>query len=259
MTCTPLIIDCLVNNSFYTKSMIDTGCLCFSVFCDSLVRKNNLITVEIPKRPLRLANGKVGATISSMACAIIDIDGRQEKVWGYVMPNLAYPLILGKPWMEKNNVVYLAKRHCLRIGGRKKGIIVRSSGWYENGSPTKVQSQVSHVTFRNTALISAESFAKIVKQPEANAHVVIGAISMKDIEQALKKKDIMQREEVMAGLPKQIQKYTELFWTIMREKMIHFHHIDQEWIPKSLCKKMITVLVKKCRGDLYMGCPVKSF
>lgn len=28
---------------------------------------------------------------------------------GYVMPNLAYSLILGKTWMEINNVVYLAK------------------------------------------------------------------------------------------------------------------------------------------------------
>lgn len=76
--------------------MIDTGCLCFSVFNESLVRKNNLKTVELSSRPLRLADGNIGASITHMACADIDIDGQREKIWGYVLPKLTYPLILGK-------------------------------------------------------------------------------------------------------------------------------------------------------------------
>lgn len=123
----PLVIDCLLNNLFFVKLMIDTGCLCFSVFDDSLVRKHNLHTIEIPSRPTKLANGEIGAKVTRIVCANIDIDGRQEKIWGYVMPKLAYPIILGKPWMEKNDVMYLAKRNCLRIGTRRDGIIVRSS------------------------------------------------------------------------------------------------------------------------------------
>jgi len=125
MNVKPLVIKCLVNKLFYVKSMIDTDCLCFSVFDESLVRANNFHNVEITPRPLRLAESKVGAEITHMVRVSIDIDGRQEIIWGYVMPKLAYPIILRKPWMEENDVVYLAKRHCLRIGSRRKGVMVR--------------------------------------------------------------------------------------------------------------------------------------
>ena len=42
MVSKPLVLDCLVNNSFYVKSMVDTGCLCFAVFDEGLVRKHKL-------------------------------------------------------------------------------------------------------------------------------------------------------------------------------------------------------------------------
>lgn len=93
----PLIIDCFVNESFFVKTMIDTGCFCFSVFDESLVRKHNFYCVEISPRPLRLANGKIGATITHIANINMDLNGHSENIWGYVMPKLAYPIILGKP------------------------------------------------------------------------------------------------------------------------------------------------------------------
>lgn len=99
--------------------MIDTGCLCFAVLDKSLVRQHKLHRVAIQPRSIKLADGKIGAFISEITCVNMDIDGRQERIWGYVIPKLAYPIIFGKPWMEKNDVVYLAKRRCLRIGRRE--------------------------------------------------------------------------------------------------------------------------------------------
>ena len=201
MNVKPLVIDCLVNKSFYVKSMLDTGCLCFSVFDESLVRANNFHNVEITPRPLRLADGKVGAEITHMARVNIDIDGRQEIIWGYVMPRLAYPIILGKPWMEKTDVVYLAKRHCLRIGSRRKGIMVRESGWYENRSPPSIKSRVAHVNCNNTALTSGADFAKILKDAKPTSENWLGAISIHDITRALEKKKVVGKKEVQASLP----------------------------------------------------------
>ena len=89
--------------------MIDTGCLCFSMFDESLVRKYKFECKNVKPRSLRLADGKVAANITKISYVDIDIDDRHGRIWGYVMPYLAYPIILGKPWMEHNDVVYSAK------------------------------------------------------------------------------------------------------------------------------------------------------
>lgn len=207
----PLLIDCLINNLFYVKAMIDTGCLCFSIFDESLVRKCNVYSEYIAPRLLRLADGKATIKINQIARVNMDIDGRQEILWGYVMPNLAYPMILGKPWMEYNDVVYAAKRKCIRIGSRKYGMIVRASGWYERGSPTKVQERVSYVSLNQVAMVSGMGFAEQLKLARKSRDTVVGAISINDITRALEPKKSASKEEVQRGLPKEIHKYTDIF------------------------------------------------
>ena len=49
----------------------------------------------------------------------MDIDERRERIWGYVIKGLAYDVILGIPWMEANDVVYLAKKRAFRFGRKK--------------------------------------------------------------------------------------------------------------------------------------------
>ena len=190
--------------------MIDTGCLCFAVFDESLVCAHNLRKIEISPRPLRLADGKIGARITHITCVDMDIDGRQETIWGYVMPKLAYPIILGKPWMEKNDVVYLARRHCLRIGSRKNGIIVRASGWYEQQAPVEVKSRVSHVSVSKILLDSPIAFARLCRQARMS-DFRLGALSVNDITRALEPKRKLSKEEVEIMLPEEIREYTDLF------------------------------------------------
>lgn len=191
--------------------MIDTGCLCFAVFDESLVRKHKLHTVDIPPRPLRLADGKIGANITQVTCVEMDVDGRREKVWGYVMMKLAYPIILGKPWMEKNGVVYLAKRQCLRIGSRKHGIIVRASGWYENKAPANIKSKVSQVSHINALVTSRHTFEKLCKNINNQPGVILGALSAHDLTQALETRKVLTRQEIESKLPLEIRHYTDLF------------------------------------------------
>ncbi|KAI0996740.1 hypothetical protein K3495_g11442 [Podosphaera aphanis] len=141
----------------------------------------------------------------------MDIDGRREMIWGYVMPNLAYPIILGKPWMEYNDVIYSAKRKCLRIGSRKYGMIVRASDWYEQGSPTAVQKRISHVSLNQVAIDSGIVFAERLKRARESKDITLGAISINDINRALEPKKSVSKEEVQRGLPEKIRSFTDLF------------------------------------------------
>ncbi|KAI0995042.1 hypothetical protein K3495_g13139 [Podosphaera aphanis] len=74
---------------------------------------------SIPSRPLRLADDSKTAIINQIAKYELDIGGHRELMWAYVMTNLAYPIILGKPWMEKNRVIYAANKPSLKIGNRE--------------------------------------------------------------------------------------------------------------------------------------------
>src|SRR3546814_4910204 len=53
-------------------------------------------------------------------CALpisVDIDGHQrQRVFFYVVPKLNYSIILGKPWMEEEDVHISAKKGCLTMG-----------------------------------------------------------------------------------------------------------------------------------------------
>lgn len=70
--------------------MVDTGCLCLLVIDEALVRKENIYCKNISPGRLRLADMSKVMRISLVACVKMDIDGRQEMIWGYVMPKLAY-------------------------------------------------------------------------------------------------------------------------------------------------------------------------
>lgn len=138
--------------------MIDTGCLCFSVFDENLVRKNNISTLAIKPKHLRLADGKSIAAIDRIASVDIDIDGRQETIWGYVMPSLAYPMILGKPWMEKNKVCYSAKSQTLRFGSRKHGMVVHVCGYYRETLQKAVLNNISSSNLPTGVQLSSRDF-----------------------------------------------------------------------------------------------------
>ena len=207
----PFLIDCLIDGSFFSKALVDTGCLCYSVFDENLVRINNLQTVSVTPRKLTLADGKAFVDIEKMAKVELDINGRKENLSGYVMPNLAYPIISGKPWMEYNNVVYTAKLECLRIGSRKHGLLIRGSGWYENNAPTGVHKRVSQVSIGGISTLSPEEFAKVLQKEGWSEGMNIGSISVKDITRALEPNISHSYEEIEKALPEEIRGYTELF------------------------------------------------
>ncbi|KAI0994081.1 hypothetical protein K3495_g14101, partial [Podosphaera aphanis] len=191
--------------------MVDTGCLCYSVINETLVRKNKIKVIPTRPRTLHLADGKIGTTITKIARLKLDIDGRQQNLWSYVVPRLAYPLILGKPWLEYNDAVYLAKRRCLRFGSRQHGILVHASDYYENGAPLSIKSQVAHVSLAAASVTTGNVFAALANKAKSINGATIGAITMYDITQALKPKVTEPDEVVISKLPVEIRQHSGLF------------------------------------------------
>lgn len=64
----------------------------------SIVKFHKLPQIPIEKRELKLAKkDPKHRIISRITYVNIDIDGRVQKVWGYVIQGPAYDMILGDP------------------------------------------------------------------------------------------------------------------------------------------------------------------
>ena len=113
----PFLLDVVLNKSFYTDALMDSGCLCYSAFNLSFVKRHKLPRIPIKPRELKLAKkDSQQQSIKELTFVDVDIDGRHEKIWGYVIDKLAYNMILGNPWMKANAVVYDALQRSIRFG-----------------------------------------------------------------------------------------------------------------------------------------------
>ncbi|KAI0995278.1 hypothetical protein K3495_g12904 [Podosphaera aphanis] len=239
--------------------MVDTGCLCFSVIDEGLVRKYGLYSERIPQRHLRLADGSKAIGITQIAHIKLDVDGRIEQIWGYVMPNLSFPIILGKPWMEYNDVVYSAKRRTLRIGSRKHGMLVRASGWYEREAPEKVRTRIASVSSDQLRQISRGEMLKMVAQRPKRNELIIGIVSMHDITQALEPKKILSYEEIKKRLLREVKKYTNLFVDDNLRDGSALPPHRPGWTPWLSLFKMTGVENWRYLGVPYMECRARNF
>lgn len=113
----PFLIDTFINNNFYLRALFDSGCLPYAAFNGSIVLHRNLPRIPVKQRLLKLAkDDKNYFMIKFITFATLDINGRKERLWGYVIPSLHYDLMLGKGWAERNKVIYKAEEHSLFIG-----------------------------------------------------------------------------------------------------------------------------------------------
>ena len=110
----PFLVDVRLNGTDFTTGLVDYGCLCYAAINDQLFRSLKLPRISISPRKLENAAGNPDIVIDTVTYASVDIDGhQQERMFFYVIPGLNYDIILGKPWMEDQDVDVSAKRGCL--------------------------------------------------------------------------------------------------------------------------------------------------
>lgn len=198
----PFLFDVFINHHSEIQAFFDTGCLPYAAFSENLVRTHNLPRIPIPPRPLQLAkDGTPDYNLNSLTYATVDVNGRVERVYGYIIPHLHYDLILGKGWAERNHAVYKAKRRLLQIGQSTHRTNVHESGWLIQHKP--------HLR-ENARLTCAAVFAMELRRAARDGHAMpLCTVSVADIEKALAKLDEKKNpptlEELRASLPKEIR------------------------------------------------------
>jgi hypothetical protein len=211
MDSTPFLIDTLMNSTCYVDAFMDNGCLSYSAFSKNLVRQKKLPRIPVDPRELKLAKDDDRKwSINEVTFADLDFDGRKERVWGYIIKDLAYDLILGKPWMEHNDVVYLARKRAIRFGNKKNGLVVREKGWHENHAPHQLKARIANI--RDARMVMGCLFAAEVKNARKDRTITqVFAVTMADINKALEVKAKLLDTDILDRLPQPLKHQLPLF------------------------------------------------
>jgi hypothetical protein len=107
----PFYINILINSAKFIKVFINNDYLCYAAFNEFIIRALKLPRISISHRFLKLAEEDMKERkISFITYADVNIDGYKKRIFGYVIKKLAFPLILGDPWLKYNNVTYKARK-----------------------------------------------------------------------------------------------------------------------------------------------------
>ena len=74
----PFCVSALVNDSVFANTLIDTGCLSYSLCDPRFAKKNNLTLLKIKPRTVTGVDGKVTAVTDEVAVMDIDLDRYSE-------------------------------------------------------------------------------------------------------------------------------------------------------------------------------------
>jgi len=290
---TPFLIEGLVNYSVITDTFLDNGCLSTCALREGFVLKHNLKRIKIKPRRLKLAKDDSDTyQITEVAEFILDLEGRSQRLVGYVVDDLAYDVILGKPWMEQNDVVYHAKAR--RIVFQDTLQEIREKGWSEAAQ----YAQQREARFAIASLMSA--WAKRAKGASYQVTKIF-TTTMADINRALAPKTRLSRAQIEDRLPAELRQFWNLFleedggqlpphrqgldhaielqrdqqgnevaapwgplYSMSREELLVLRktlvqHMDKGWIRASNSPAGAPVLfVRKANGDLRFCCDYRA-
>lgn len=117
MNSKPVLIKARINKGYHVRSLADSGCDCYAVIDEALVRRLRIPLVDSKRRQIWGFSGEIKEAISrGVAVFIVEVGGFDECIFAYMVPQLGQDLFLGRPWMEKNHVVYDAPRRQLYHG-----------------------------------------------------------------------------------------------------------------------------------------------
>jgi hypothetical protein len=194
MNGSPITVHALIENTTYTSALVDSGCLCYSLITESLVRRAKLKCIPIPRKPIIGVNDQV-SYVESVAKFSLDLDGYSETAYAYVVGKQEDDLILGRPWMDKNQVI---------ITPAKKSLYLRVPR-------LRINSQEGRRHPMEVREVSATTFKLLMDRARGKSHqgqIKVFAASLADINKALAPKP---KTDVASLVPEQWKKYMPLF------------------------------------------------
>lgn len=210
----PFLVDVRLNENDFITGLIDSGCLCYAAISQRIFQSLKLPSFKITPRRLEEAagkNAKPSTILDTVTYATIDIDGhRQKRIFLYVIPGLNYDLILGNPWLEDVDVTISPKRGCLDIGA--SSIRVWNRAMKSHQPPQLKVTQVMAAAF----MADVRRLRRENRQRKATIDVGVYAVSMADIEKALKPR---QRSDPKEKLPPHYHQWLKVFDRFLAEKL----------------------------------------
>lgn len=201
----PVIVEAIIKSTL-VPALVDLGCTIYSVFSRNIVDRLNLPRTKVPPKELRLAkesdkNNQI--VVDEICWTDIDLDGKREQIYGYIIEGLAHNVILGEPWMRCNDVVYRARERILYLG--KDQHYVRT---HDSIVPTKDINMLRYTEF-SAYVKRAYQRNKVDKEQDQSPSIY--AASIHDINKMLSPKKQLSREKIMDNLPEQLRHYHSLF------------------------------------------------
>jgi hypothetical protein len=201
----PFLVPVLLNDAGFVDGLVDSGCLCFSAVREDVAERLRGEFIPIPSRGLQSAMGQPGrGIINRLWIARYDIDGWTSHLVAYVVPGLAHELILGRPWMTREDAVLDSLRQQLIIGSAG-GLAVKE---LSARATTSDDTQVTAVTYKE----ALRDYNGLLPD-----HTSMYLVSLYDIAQAVSATRISSlKHDVtpMPGegvLPPELQEFEDLF------------------------------------------------
>src|SRR6266480_913324 len=189
-------IDVRFSNKFVT-SLINQGCSSYATVNPTTMRRHKLQTFPIlPRSITGFLEEK--QTITRVAYGLMDIGGhQQDQVFTYVVPGQSENLILGKKWMEDQDVVLSARKGYLTI--KSTGIHIRDNNLMKKNDINAQSNQVPSSIFIGLV-------RRARKQPDSG--IKIFTASLKDIKKAF---TVKKRMDLRIKLPEPYYEHLPLF------------------------------------------------
>jgi hypothetical protein len=192
----PITVHTIVDGITIASTLIDTGSLTYGIVSSKFVEQHHLKRTKIPPRPI-LGVGRRSAWMRHVVPLAIDINSHEERIWAYeVDGEEGYDLILGRPWMDKNNVT---------IALAKRSLFIHSS-------QTRVRSHKGKRPTPALRQVNASAYTCWMQRSRKDEAVQCFSASMADVQKALRSK---KRIDPRSVLPDYLQSE---FRTFLREE-----------------------------------------
>ncbi|KAJ6436365.1 retrovirus polyprotein [Purpureocillium lavendulum] len=199
----PMYANIGINREYYSKVFIDCGCLCYGTVNETFVRKLRLPRIPIRPRTLDQISTSLYGAIRGVTYADIDIDGyRKNRVFFYIIPGQDDEVVLGRTWMNQEDVTLYPSKGLLHIGSQDH--------WVKERDPNRTEryelSGQSAATFAGLVRRARKENEKEGKRDQRGLRVF--SASMADIEKALAPK---KRTDARERLPTHYHEYLAVF------------------------------------------------
>lgn len=205
----PLFYTHAIVNEHSVKALIDSGSSCYASISPKEAQRMELSTLAIEPRAISGVFQQGCTQVTSIAKIPLDLCGHTVKAFAYIIPGQYEPLLLGRPFLRDQRAQLDEAEGKLTFA--RTGITV-----YDDRRTKDMDIQESEPL----------QFHALVEETGPSA---VFAITLKDLDEALKPKEPLSREQVLARLPTVYHEFIDVFDPVQADQLPpHRPGIDHE-------------------------------